>query len=91
MRAAVKFGELRRILAECAVKHGAVLRPSCQVVSVTPDTDHPSVTLASGEVITTDVVVGAEGNYLSRVTRTTILEGMGEEDIMKPADWQIYK
>lgn len=86
-----KFAELRRILAECAIKHGATLRPGCKVVSVTPDDDRPSVTLASGEVVTADVVVGADGNYLTTVTRRAVLKGCGEEENEQPAGWQVYK
>ncbi|KAI1784260.1 FAD/NAD(P)-binding domain-containing protein [Ganoderma leucocontextum] len=86
----ISYGELRRILAECAVKHGAVLRPSCLVVGVTPDAERPSVALASGEVVTADVVVGADGNLLQRIARRVVLEGIGEEDVEKPGDWQVY-
>ena len=49
------------------------------------------MTLASGEVVSADVVVGADGNYLQHITRRTVLEGVGEDDDAKPAGWHIYK
>ncbi|KAI0323877.1 FAD/NAD(P)-binding domain-containing protein [Cubamyces sp. BRFM 1775] len=58
------YSDLSRILAESAAEHGAVFRGGCQVVSVEPDSQRPYVTLAMGEVITGDVMIGADGCHV---------------------------
>ncbi|KAI0325108.1 FAD/NAD(P)-binding domain-containing protein [Cubamyces sp. BRFM 1775] len=85
------YSDLRRILAESAAEHGAVLRGGCQVVSVEPDSQRPYVTLATGEVITGDVIVGADGCHVPPYhCRRIILEALGQEDREKPTGMQLF-
>ncbi|KAJ8494762.1 hypothetical protein ONZ51_g2097 [Trametes cubensis] len=85
------YSDLRRILAESAAEHGAVLRGGCQVVSIEPDTQRPYVTLASGEVVTGDVVVGADGCHVPPYhCRRIILEALGQEDKETPTGMQLF-
>ncbi|KAJ2991672.1 hypothetical protein NUW54_g8132 [Trametes sanguinea] len=85
------YSDLRRILAESAEEHGATLRGGCQVVSIEPDTDRPYVTLATGEVITGDVVIGADGCHVPPYhCRRIILEALGQEDRETPTGMQLF-
>ncbi|KAI0360832.1 FAD/NAD(P)-binding domain-containing protein [Trametes cingulata] len=85
------YSDLRRILAESAAEHGAKLRGGCHVVSVKPDATRPSVTLANGEVLTADVVVGADGCHVPPYhCRRIILEALEQEDTEKPTGMQLY-
>ena len=87
-----QYSDLRRILAEFAIKHGAVLRPSCEASSVKADAERPSVTLATGEVLTADVVIGADGCLLTPYrTRRAIVEATGQADVEQPAGFQLFK
>ncbi|TBU22985.1 FAD/NAD(P)-binding domain-containing protein [Dichomitus squalens] len=87
----LSYGDLRRILAEFAVKHGAVLRPNSQVISVQPDAERPSVTLITGEVLTGDVIIGADGCHVPPYhTRRVVLEATEQEDIEKPMGLQLF-
>ncbi|KAI9777405.1 MAG: hypothetical protein M1839_008918 [Geoglossum umbratile] len=51
--------DLQRILANRAQELGVVVRLSARVVGI--DFDRPSVTLESGEIVTGDAVLGADG------------------------------
>ncbi|KAI9059101.1 hypothetical protein FKP32DRAFT_1688227 [Trametes sanguinea] len=85
------YSDLRRILAESAEEHGATLRGGCQVVSIEPDTNRPYVTLATGEVITGDVVIGADGCHVPPYhCRRIILEALGQEDRETPTGMQLF-
>ncbi|TFK47032.1 FAD/NAD(P)-binding domain-containing protein [Heliocybe sulcata] len=57
--------DLRKMLSDAAKSHGATIRTKSKVVSITngsfEDDVKPSVTLASGETLTADLVVGADG------------------------------
>ncbi|KIJ35748.1 hypothetical protein M422DRAFT_108987, partial [Sphaerobolus stellatus SS14] len=57
------------LLLKLARESGVKIRLGCKVTSINPET--PSVTLASGEVIRGDVVVGADGDR--SVVRDTVL------------------
>jgi salicylate hydroxylase len=48
-------------LHEAAIAAGAEVRPGVHVVSVSSDGDYPHVTLATGETVMADVIVGADG------------------------------
>ncbi|KAI0373571.1 FAD/NAD(P)-binding domain-containing protein [Pilatotrama ljubarskyi] len=85
------YSDLRRILAESALEHGAKLRGGCHVVSVKPDATRPSVTLASGEVLTADVVVGADGCHVPPYhCRRIILQALEQKDTEKPTGMQLF-
>ncbi|KAI8975918.1 FAD/NAD(P)-binding domain-containing protein [Trametes punicea] len=87
----IHYTDLRRILAESAAEHGAVLRGGCQVVSIEPDLQRPYVTLASGEVVEGDVVVGADGCHMPTYhSRRIILEALGQEDKETPTGMQVF-
>ncbi|OSC97078.1 FAD/NAD(P)-binding domain-containing protein [Trametes coccinea BRFM310] len=85
------YSDLRRILAESAEEHGATLRGGCQVVSIEPDSKRPYVTLATGEVVTADVVIGADGCHVPPYhCRRIILEALGQEDKETPTGMQLF-
>ncbi|TFY56830.1 hypothetical protein EVJ58_g7408 [Rhodofomes roseus] len=51
--------ELHRILSDAAVAHGVNIRYDAQVVSIDPDLGQ--VRLASGDTLSADVIIGADG------------------------------
>ncbi|KAI0683882.1 FAD/NAD(P)-binding domain-containing protein [Cytidiella melzeri] len=53
--------DIQRIVHRLAASAGARIDFGAQVTKVTPGSPRPSVTLASGEVITADIVIGADG------------------------------
>ena len=64
-----QHAELHEILYDAANKAGVHLRYKCTVTNVDPSTH--KVTLSSGEVLSPDVVVGADGEHgLCRRTLT---------------------
>ena len=69
----MKYADIRRLLAETAMENGAKLRSLAQVVDIRADGERPYVTLASGEVLSADVLVGADGEF--GVSRALVLEG----------------
>ncbi|KAI0958323.1 hypothetical protein AcV7_004175 [Taiwanofungus camphoratus] len=61
------YADLRKLLHDTAVEHGAKIRSNAEVVSMSVRPERPSVTLASGEELDADVLVGADGlDSLSR-------------------------
>ena len=60
--------------------------------SVTAHETRPSVTLASGEVLSADVVVGADG-YLNGAwfTRTYVMDAHEQEDTKTPTGMQMFR
>lgn len=90
----LQYSELRRTLAERAQELGTTIRygPDAKVAHATPDEDRPSVTLVTGEVVTADVVVGADGYFLPGfVTRTMMMEALEQEDEGKTTGLAIYR
>ncbi|KAI0796189.1 hypothetical protein C8Q75DRAFT_365740 [Abortiporus biennis] len=58
----IYYQDLVKLLHELAVSAGAKVDFNAEVTAVTPgDPEQPTVTLASGEVIKADMVVGADG------------------------------
>jgi 2-polyprenyl-6-methoxyphenol hydroxylase-like FAD-dependent oxidoreductase len=55
----VQYGDFRKLLFDAAVSHGANVRLNTRVTSIDPD--NRTVTLAGGEVVRGDVVIGADG------------------------------
>lgn len=49
------------VLADEARRLGVVMRLGCDVVDVDSSEESPSVTLADGEVVRGDVIIGADG------------------------------
>ncbi|KAL1945600.1 hypothetical protein VTO73DRAFT_1602 [Trametes versicolor] len=87
----IHYTDLRRILAESAVEHGATLRSGCYVVDVRADPQRPTVTLESGEVLTADVVVGADGSHVGpHCTRRAILKAIDQEDVEKHSGMELF-
>ncbi|KZT25113.1 FAD/NAD(P)-binding domain-containing protein [Neolentinus lepideus HHB14362 ss-1] len=66
----MKHSDLYQILYDLAVEAGVDIRFGAEVVNVKPWT--PSVVLSDGEVVTADVVVGADG--LGSVVRSYVAE-----------------
>jgi salicylate hydroxylase len=56
-----QHGDLRRLLYDAAVAHGANVRFDTRVTSFNPD--NRTATLVGGEVVGGDVIVGADGIY----------------------------
>ncbi|KAF9072444.1 hypothetical protein BDP27DRAFT_413861 [Rhodocollybia butyracea] len=73
------YGALQALLYRTALSSGASIRFGAKVVSLSPCSKYPSVTLACGEVIHADVLVGADG--VNGVTRKYITsnEGVSKE------------
>lgn len=78
--------DLVQMLYKLAFGAGARIDFHTGVESVRPGDPSPSVVLASGEVVTADVVIGADGS--NGVTRSVIL---GEEDPwVRPGGLTVY-
>ncbi|KAI0666710.1 FAD/NAD-P-binding domain-containing protein [Trametes maxima] len=87
----IHYDCMRRILAESAAEHGATLRSECKVVKVTPDAQRPSVTLSTGEVVTGDVIIGADGCYVPEYhMRKLLLEALEEDDAEQSTGMQLF-
>ncbi|KAI1789958.1 FAD/NAD-P-binding domain-containing protein [Ganoderma leucocontextum] len=85
------FFELRRILAEAAVEHGAKVHPPMKVESVHPHPDRPWITLENGEVVYGDVIVGCDGSsWKDWVTRTAVLKAFGQGEVAEPTGMQFF-
>ncbi|KAG6885635.1 hypothetical protein C0993_012053 [Termitomyces sp. T159_Od127] len=56
-----QYADLRRLLYDTAVSLGADIRLNTPVASIDPD--NQSVTLLSGQILTADVIIGADGAY----------------------------
>lgn len=76
------------ILYKLATEAGAVVEFHKEVTVVQPGTEEdskPSVTLASGEVLTADIIVGADG--CKSIVREVVLEA---EDCPRPGGMTLY-
>ncbi|CCM04374.1 uncharacterized protein FIBRA_06548 [Fibroporia radiculosa] len=67
----LRFSALRRLLYEAALRFGATVRPNSVVKTLHPEPNRPSVILESGEELSADVLVGADGNH--SISRQTML------------------
>ncbi|RPD64463.1 FAD/NAD(P)-binding domain-containing protein [Lentinus tigrinus ALCF2SS1-6] len=80
--------DLIRILHKLAIKAGARVDFNTEVLAVHQGSEEkpkPSVTLASGEVIYADILIGADGS--KSLVREVVLE---EEDDAKPGPMTVY-
>lgn len=79
--------DLIDVLHELASEAGAHITLNAEVKSVQPGTSaqpRPTVTLATGEVVTADILIGADGH--NGITRRTIFV----EDPPEPAGLTVY-
>ncbi len=87
-----KYADLRRILAESAREHGADLRTNCLVVDIHPDAERPYLTLSTGEVLTADVIVGADGCHVPQYhVRRSIMKALHQPETETPMGLQLFK
>ncbi|KAM5533813.1 hypothetical protein V8D89_012476 [Ganoderma adspersum] len=80
--------DIIRMIYKLAIEAGATIHFNTEVTSIHQGSDeipNPSVTLANGDVLTADVLIGADG-YKSQV-RNIVLE---EEDNARPAGMTLY-
>lgn len=68
-----------------AVKSGAQVQFGVTVTNVSPGDPKPSVTTASGETITADIIIGADGPR--SLVREVVL---GKKDNPEPVGWTVY-
>ncbi|OSX66614.1 hypothetical protein POSPLADRAFT_1043992 [Postia placenta MAD-698-R-SB12] len=69
---------MRKFLYDAAVEHGTTVRTNAQAVEVKVRRERPSVILASGEEISADCIVGADG-AVDSLCRKVILGGPEHE------------
>ncbi|RPD54191.1 FAD/NAD(P)-binding domain-containing protein [Lentinus tigrinus ALCF2SS1-7] len=87
----IHYADLRRILAESAREHGAILRNNSRVVDVHADAERPNLTLANGEVLTADVIIGADGCHFPQYhIRRAIMKALGQPDTETPVGLQLF-
>ncbi|KAJ6543615.1 hypothetical protein DFH09DRAFT_1282435 [Mycena vulgaris] len=75
------LADLRKMMYAIAVKQGATIHLNTTVVSV--DLERRAVTLASGETLTADVIVGADG--VSGLVRPLLLAEQDIEEASEPS------
>ncbi|KAJ7162331.1 hypothetical protein C8R46DRAFT_1164441 [Mycena filopes] len=73
------LADLRKMMYDVAVRQGATIRLSTTAVAVDPG--KRAVTLDSGEILTADVIIGADG--ISGLVRPLLL---AEQDIPEPVE-----
>ena len=89
---ASQYADFRRILAESAQEHGAKLRTSTQVVGIHPDAQRPCVALASGEVLSADVIIGADGVFTpTTLCRKDFLLKSRKEEVVSAKPMQLFQ
>lgn len=60
----VHRSDYQKVLYEAAIENGVNIRLGCPVASI--DDTTASVTLKSGEVVQGDLIIGADGSYISK-------------------------
>ncbi len=76
------------MLRKLAVDAGAVIRLDTEVKTVRPGSEEdprPSAVLSTGEVMSADILVGADGS--SSIVRDVVVE---EKDLLKSAGLTVY-
>ena len=60
--------------------------------AVKPAPTRPSLTLNSGEELTADVIIGADGVLVEgNLCRTAVMQAIGQEDEQIPTGLQLFK
>ncbi|KAI0773342.1 FAD/NAD(P)-binding domain-containing protein [Irpex lacteus] len=77
--------DVHRMLYQLAVDAGAKVDFGATVVAITPGDPNPTITLASGEIISADIIIGADGPR--SLVREVIL---GKKDNPEPVGWTVY-
>ncbi len=88
MLSAGQHDDLIRLLYKLATDAGAKVDFNAQVIAVQRGSDdlvNPSVTLANGEVLYADILIGADGS--KSLVRDVVLE---EEDAPQPGGLTVY-
>ena len=84
----LKHEDLRKLLYELATSLGVRVEFNTEVIATEPGNDvqpNPRVTLSTGEVVSPDLVIGADGPR--SVVRQTVL---GRPDNAEPSDLTVY-
>ncbi|PCH43508.1 FAD/NAD(P)-binding domain-containing protein [Wolfiporia cocos MD-104 SS10] len=55
------YADFRKFIYDAAIKHGVMVRPRTRVASINVRYERPSVTLESGEEVSADLLIGADG------------------------------
>ena len=94
----VHRADLHRILVDLALHDtdtdtaGVTLRLGARVMSVDPDADTPSLTLASGEELSADVIIGADGVFMPMLLcRKHFLEKSQTEEVISAKHMQLFQ
>ncbi|KAI0091564.1 FAD/NAD-P-binding domain-containing protein [Irpex rosettiformis] len=77
--------DVHRLIHRLAVDAGVQIQYGATVEEVNPEKPRPSVRLASGEVISADIIIGADGPR--SIVRETVL---GEEDEPRPTGITVF-
>ncbi|PSR82688.1 hypothetical protein PHLCEN_2v5975 [Hermanssonia centrifuga] len=81
----MKHEDVHRLLYTLAIVAGAKIQFGATVTSVTPGDPKPSVTLATGETLMADVIIGADGS--TSMVRRMVLE---REDDAEPGGFTVF-
>jgi salicylate hydroxylase len=76
--------DLRRFAYQIATEIGVQVRPNSEVISI--DVDTRSVSLVSGETLSADVLIGADG--VNGISRATLSKGQCDEPM--PTGMALY-
>ncbi|KAH8094507.1 hypothetical protein BXZ70DRAFT_1010104 [Cristinia sonorae] len=82
----IQYGDVWQILYDFAKVMGAEILTGVEVTSIDPD--NASITIANGDVLTADLLIGADGPY--GMGRQILLE-QDEEDERLPKSFMIYE
>ncbi|THG95575.1 hypothetical protein EW026_g6105 [Hermanssonia centrifuga] len=81
----MKHEDAHRLLHTLAIAAGAKIQFGAMVTSVTPGDPKPLVTLATGETLMADVIIGADGS--TSMVRRMVLS---HEDDAKPGGFTVF-
>ena len=80
-----KHEDVHRLVYRLAVESGAQVDFGVSVESVKPGNPKPSVTLSTGEVLTADIIIGADGPR--SLVRPVVLD---RDDDAKPSGFSVF-
>lgn len=81
----MKHEDIHRMVYRLAVNSGAKVEFGVPVESVSPGDSKPTVKLSTGEILTADIIIGADG--ATSIVRPVVV---GEEDDPKPSGFTIF-